>query len=398
MASVLQVATPQGDSGKILTSGGDYLFRYHEEAKAQAAISLLMPVRMDEYRHRQLHPIFQMNLPEGYVLEQLRNRLAKVASVDSMLLLALSGSSSPIGRVAVNSPEVDALLRRQQFPGEKLQEILAWDGAEDIFASLVDRYILRAGISGVQPKVLVPEHQGSAPQRFTSKTSDLIIKSGRDEFPGLAINEFLCMSVAREAGIAVPEFYLSANGKLFVMRRFDRDEQLNPIGFEDMAALMGLAAEQKYSKSYSAIAKAIRLFCPPEQVQSSLTQLFAMVTLSCIVGNGDAHLKNFGLLYSDPTQRDARLAPAYDIVNTTAYIPEDVLALDLAGSKSLFASRQGLLDFARLCDVARPEEIIREQLQALERVLARSTELCEPVPHVVAAIKHCAGQFIQTFG
>jgi serine/threonine-protein kinase HipA len=398
MASVLQVATPQGDSGKILTSGGDYLFRYHEEAKAQAAISLLMPVRMDEYRHRQLHPIFQMNLPEGYVLEQLRNRLAKVASVDSMLLLALSGSSSPIGRVAVNSPEVDALLRRQQFPGEKLQEILAWDGAEDIFASLVDRYILRAGISGVQPKVLVPEHQGSAPQRFTSKTSDLIIKSGRDEFPGLAINEFLCMSVAREAGIAVPEFYLSANGKLFVMRRFDRDEQLNPIGFEDMAALMGLAAEQKYSKSYSAIAKAIRLFCPPEQVQSSLTQLFAMVTLSCIVGNGDAHLKNFGLLYSDPTQRDARLAPAYDIVNTTAYIPEDVLALDLAGSKSLFASRQGLLDFALVCDVARPEEIIREQLQALERVLARSTELCEQVPHVVAAIKHCAGQFIQTFG
>lgn len=398
MTAVLQVATPEGDSGKILTSAGDYLFRYHEEAKAQAAISLLMPVRLDEYRHRELHPIFQMNLPEGYVLEQLRNRLAKVANVDPMLLLALSGSSSPIGRVAVSSPEVDALLRRQQFPGERLEEILAWDGAEDIFAGLVDRYILRAGISGVQPKVLVPEHQDSAPQRFTSKTSDLIIKSGRDEFPGLAINEFLCMSVAREAGIAVPEFYLSDNAKLFVMRRFDRDEQLNPIGFEDMAALMGLAAEQKYSKSYSAIAKAIRLFCPPEQVQSSLAQLFAIVTLSCIVGNGDAHLKNFGLLYSDSTQRDARLAPAYDIVNTTAYIPEDVLALDLVGNKSLFASRQGLLDFAQVCDVARPEEMIREQLSALERVLARSTELGEQAPRVVAAIRHCAEPFMKTFG
>lgn len=398
MTAVLQVATPEGDSGKILASAGDYLFRYHEDAKAQAAISLLMPVRLDEYRHRELHPIFQMNLPEGYVLEQLRNRLAKVANVDPMLLLALSGSSSPIGRVAVSSPEVDALLRRQQFPGEKLEEILAWDGAEDIFAGLVDRYILRAGISGVQPKVLVPEHPDSAPQRFTSKTSDLIIKSGRDEFPGLAINEFICMSVAKEAGIAVPEFYLSANAKLFVMRRFDRDKQLNPIGFEDMAALMGLAAEQKYSKSYSAIAKAVRLFCPPEQVQSSLAQLFAMVALSCIVGNGDAHLKNFGLLYSDPTQRDARLAPAYDIVNTTAYIPEDVLALDLAGNKSLFASRQGLLDFAQVCDVARPDEVIRKQLQALERILARSTELAEQAPHVVAAIRQCAGPFMQTFG
>lgn len=79
-----------------------------------------MPVRPDEYRHRELHPIFQMNLPEGYVLEQLRNRLAKVANVDPMLLLALSGSSSPIGRVAVSSLEVDALLQRQQYPGDLL--------------------------------------------------------------------------------------------------------------------------------------------------------------------------------------------------------------------------------------------------------------------------------------
>lgn len=398
MTAVLQVVTPEGASGRIFTSGTDYLFRYHEDANAQAAISLLMPVRLDEYRHRELHPIFQMNLPEGYVLEQLRNRLAKVANVDPMLLLALSGSTSPIGRVAVSSSEVDALLRRQQFPGEKLEEILAWDGAEDIFAGLVDRYILRAGISGVQPKVLVPEHQESVPQRFTSKTSDLIIKSGRDEFPGLAINEFLCMSVAKEVDIAVPEFYLSDNAKLFVMRRFDRDKQLNPIGFEDMAVLMGLAAEQKYSKSYSAIAKAIRLFCAPEQVQESLAQLFAIVTLSCIVGNGDAHLKNFGLLYSDPTQRDARLAPAYDIVNTTAYIHEDVLALDLVGNKSLFASLQGLLDFAQVCDVTRPEEVIRGQLSALERVLARSTELSEQAPHVVEAIRHCAEPFMKTFG
>ena len=398
MSTVLQVVTPEGRSGKVLSSAGDYLFRYHDDAKAQAAISLLMPVRLDEYRQRELHPIFQMNLPEGYVLEQLRNRLAKIAKVDPMLLLALSGSSSPIGRVAVNSPEVDALLQRQQFAGEKLDEILAWNGAEDIFAGLVDRYILRAGISGVQPKVLVPDYQDSAQHRFTSKTSDLIIKSGRDEFPGLAINEFLCMSVAKEAGMAVPEFYLSDNAKLFVMRRFDRDDQLGPIGFEDMAALMGLPAEQKYAKSYSAIAKAIRLFCAPDQVQDSLAQLFAIVSLSCIVGNGDAHLKNFGLLYSNPTQRDARLAPAYDIVNTTAYIPEDVLALDLVGNKSLFASRQGLLDFAQVCAVAKPEEVIQGQLAALERVLNRSAQLTEQTPQVTAAIRRCAEPFMRSFG
>lgn len=396
--SLLKVATPQGDSGRISNGVHDYLFRYREDADVRAAVSLLMPVRNDEYRSRGLHPVFQMNLPEGYVLEQLRNRLAKVANVDPTLLLALSGSSSPIGRVSVSSAAVDALLERQQFPGEKLEEILRWDGTEDIFAGLVDRYILRAGISGVQPKVLVPEQVDVAAARFTSKTSDLIIKSGREEFPGLAINEFLCMSVAKDAGISVPEFYLSDNARLFVMRRFDRDEQLGPIGFEDMAALMGLSAEQKYSKSYAAVARAIRLFCPAQNVQRSLAQLFAIVSLSCIVGNGDAHLKNFGLLYSDPIERDARLSPAYDIVNTTAYIPEDVLALDLAGNKSLFASRQGLLDFAHICDVDRPEEVIRRQLAALENVLARFPELCELAPHVATAIRASAAPFIQSFG
>lgn len=79
---------------------------------------------------------------------------------------------------------------------------------------------------------------------------------------------------------------------------------------------------------------------------------------------------------------ELRLAPAYDIVNTTAYIPQDVLALDVVGNKTLFASRQGLLEFAQVCDVARPTEVIREQLQALERVLVRSTELSEQALHV----------------
>ena len=123
---------------------------------------------------------------------------------------------------------------------------------------------------------------------------------------------------------------------------------------------------------------------------ASLEQFFGIVSLSCIVGNGDAHLKNFGLLYSDPTQGDARQAPAYDIVNTTAYIPEDVLALDLAGNKSLFASRQGLLDLARVCDVARPAEVICAQLQAVEKSAGE--------PQVVAAIRHSAEPFARTFG
>nr|WP_258697644.1 HipA N-terminal domain-containing protein [Pseudomonas sp. B21-015] len=68
MAS-LKVSTPEGSSGRILTSAEDFIFRYDEDALPNMAISLTMPVRPDEFRRRDLHPIFQMNLPEGYVLE-----------------------------------------------------------------------------------------------------------------------------------------------------------------------------------------------------------------------------------------------------------------------------------------------------------------------------------------
>lgn len=396
----LRVHTPQGESGSVLVSADDYLFRYSDKANAQSAISLSMPVRVDEYRRRDLHPIFQMNLPEGYVLEQLRNRLAKTVKVDPMLLLALSGSSAPIGRVFVCSDQVSELIQRNSPPssGENLDEILAWDGTEDLFADLVDRYILRAGISGVQPKVLVPEKRQTPEQRVTSKTNDLIIKSGRDEFPGLAINEYLCMSIARDAGIPTPPFYLSQNQKLFIMRRFDRDEQLNPLGFEDMTTLMGLSAEQKYTKSYGAMAKAVRVFCSPAHQRSSLDQLFDSVALSCIVGNGDAHLKNFGVLYNDPVNADTRLAPAYDIVNTTAYIPDDTLALDMVGNKSFFASRLGILEFARTCEVEKPEERIQALLQTLEIVLKREDDYCRLAPDVAKAIRQSSQGYQLSFG
>ena len=108
----LIVHTPQGHSGRLFIGADQhYVLRYDPEVNPDCAISLLMPVRTEEYRRRELHPIFQMNLPEGFVLEQLRNRLAKTVNVDPMLLLALSGSYSPIGRVFVSTPKISELIQ-----------------------------------------------------------------------------------------------------------------------------------------------------------------------------------------------------------------------------------------------------------------------------------------------
>jgi serine/threonine-protein kinase HipA len=395
----VRIVTPQGESGELSsTEAGDYLFRYGLDCDVQSQISLTMPLRDTAFTARNLHPVFQMNLPEGYVLERLRNRLAKTTPINPMLLIALTGSGSPIGRISVKSAAIDQMLINERAPqGKSLSQILSWTGAGDLFSELVDSYLLRTGISGVQPKVIVPETTESTADRATLLMPELIVKSGRGEFPGLAINEFLCMDAARRAGMPVPEFYLSDNRQLFVMRRFDREGDQRPIGFEDMAVLMGLGTEQKYDSSYENIAKAVRLFCAPSQVRGSLEQLFDIVALSCIVGNGDAHLKNFGILYRDPLGGDAHLAPAYDIVNTTAYLPDDSLALRLAGSKSMFGSRLGILELASRCDIAKPRARLQRLNRATRESLRANDALAQHAPKVLAAIQHSLGLYEQSF-
>jgi serine/threonine-protein kinase HipA len=397
----VRIVTPEGESGELSsTQDGDYLFRYGLDSPVQSQVSLTMPLRDTAFTARSLHPLFQMNLPEGYVLERLRNRLAKITPINPMLLIALTGSGSPVGRIAVKSAAIDQLLINERAPqGKSLSDILTWTGTEDLFSELVDSYLLRTGISGVQPKVIVPEATGwTADPRATLLMPELIVKSGREEFPGLAINEFLCMDAARRAGMPVPEFYLSDNRQLFVMRRFDRESDQRPIGFEDMAVLMGLGTEKKYDSSYENIVKAIRIFCAPKQIRASLQQVFDIVALSCIVGNGDAHLKNFGILYRDPLGEDAHLAPAYDIVNTTAYLPDDTLALRLAGSKSLFSSRLGILELASLCDISNPRARLQRLTHATRESLQANDELAQYAPKVQAAISHSLGLYEQSFG
>lgn len=398
MSQVVGVDTPQGHSGRLsIAKDGSYVFGYNHEADSHAEISLLMPRRETQYTHNELHPIFQMNLPEGFMLEELRNRLAKRYKLDPMMMLALGGSQSPIGRVQIDPLDLfkDEVHRQKELKGESLDEILAWDGKESLFEELVNKYILRAGISGVQPKVLVPSavEENADASRATMRTEDLIVKSGRAQYPGLAANEFLCMSIAKAAGLIVPEFYLTKNRELFIMKRFDRNASAQALGFEDMAALARLTAEQKYDRSYEFVAKLISAFVTPENMQLSLEQLFDSVALSCILGNGDAHLKNFGLLYTDPATDDVRLAPAYDIVNTTAYIPEDSLALELKGQKSFFSTRKGLLDFAHDCRVRDPKDRIQMLVQTTEMVLRREEEIAASVPHVVAAINESVERF-----
>lgn len=298
-----------------------FVFTYDPAAEpTDAQVSLTMPVRLESWTSRDLHPVFQMNLPEGALLDAIRRAIAKLAGENDLTILRITGGNQ-VGRNRFSLPG-DGAPGVVETP-ESLDELLSYPNTEELFTELVSRYALRSGVSGVQPKVLL-----EASERATATVGGFIVKSWGGEYPQLAANEFFCMTAAKNAGLPVPEFHLSDNGGLFVMKRFDVGENGLPLGFEDMCALQALGTAQKYSSTYERIARSIRDFVSGEHLQAAREQFFASLVLSVMVRNGDAHLKNFGVLYERPGA-PVRLAPVYDVVTTVAYISKDVPACPL---------------------------------------------------------------------
>jgi serine/threonine-protein kinase HipA len=337
-----------------------YLFGYDSDCRNEDAVSLTMPAVRDQYPSMNgLLPIFEMNLPEGALLERLRLQFAKVIpNFDSLALLTIVGQSQ-IGRLRYSA----ARTMPRALPEQNLSDLLAYDGAEDLFADLFKLYAEHSGISGVQPKVLVREEGISLP-RVSHRAATHIVKSfDPREYPELAANEYFCTRAAQHAGIPVPSLRLSNNRRILVAERFDLRSDGTYLGCEDFCVLNGLRAHGRYSGSYERLAERISQFVSLENQCQAFEQFFATLALCCAIGNGDAHLKNFAVLYDTP-EAPIRLAPSYDMVCTTLYQARDVLALTLADSKS-FPDRQQLVTFARTaCNLS-----ISTTLDLLDRVV-----------------------------
>jgi len=317
------------------------LFTYGEHSPPEQAVSLTMPVRADQYdASGGLLPVFEMNLPEGALRERLRLRFAKaIPEFDDLDLLTIVGASQ-IGRLRY-SPQARL---REDVPPQDLDEILTYRGAADLFAHLLDKFASYSGISGIQPKVLVRDEK--FPDKLTDRGATHIVKTyDAAEYPELAANELICTRGAAAAGIPTANLMLSRNRRLLVAERFDRRTQGVYLGLEDFCVLEGMRSHGRYDGSYEGIARRMADFVSPAVLPQAREQYAMMVAYSCAIENGDAHLKNFAVLYDSP-EREIRLAPAFDIVSTTPYLPKDTLALTLGGTKS-FPSRDSLLRLMR---------------------------------------------------
>lgn len=348
-------------------------FRYARHSSDQDGVGLLMPPTRPSYQDGDLFPVMDQNLPEGDLFLRLRQLYPK-QPLGPMHLLALSGSNG-IGRLGFSLPDVAVQPSARVLTKA---ELLRTPYTPDVFNDLVNAYLSTgAGIAGMQPKIMVPD-------RPTIPIPTLIVKAASATYPGLAANEFVCMQAAQRAGILTPSFDLSDDGQLFLVDRFDVDAQGHRLGFEDVASLMGLRvrdvlADRKYQGSYERVAELLKTLGLGE---TDLHRFFEQVVFSAMVGNGDAHLKNFAVIYS--SVHDVRLSPMFDVVCTRIYryarysggpdLEDNTMALKLFKGRHqtrTYPLTEELLMFGRVCcGVKDPQAVVSRIAQAMHETLA----------------------------
>lgn len=310
-------------------------FAYLPNLLAERAVSVTLPVRLASWSlHYGLPPIFEMNLPEGYLRERLRLAFAKATGTfDDFDLLSVVGRSQ-VGRIRYTGEQEQL---NEEVPFQSVDEILDRRRDGGLFRYLVEKFASFSGISGVQPKFLVRDEtefmEGEHRLSQSHRGATHIVKLWEPkEYPQLAANEYFCLTVARKCGLDVPPFRLSEDGMALVIDRFDLRLDGTYRGFEDFCVLNARGTSEKYRGSYeTSVMKRFAQFASSAQVNEDAERLFLLIALNCALRNGDAHLKNFGVTYDD-VQGETKLAPVYDLVTTTVYLSQDRLALTLNGS------------------------------------------------------------------
>ncbi|MGD9639411.1 MAG: type II toxin-antitoxin system HipA family toxin [Alphaproteobacteria bacterium] len=270
-------------------------------------------------------PFFSNLLPEGHLRTYLAN-LAGVKDKREFFLLKALGedlSGAVIAKPIENNPYLDETLINEQ----KAEE---------------NQNILKFSLAGVQLKFsALLEASGGLTIPAHGVGGSWIVKLPSASFENVPENEFSMMMLAKKIGIDIPEIKLidiksisnlpegigSIKGKALAVKRFDRDDNQR-VHIEDFAQIFGLFPEEKYGKgSYKNIAEVIWA----EIGEDGITEFVKRLVFNALIGNADMHMKNWSLIYKDG--RTANLAPAYDLVSTIAYIPDNNMSLNLVKSK-----------------------------------------------------------------
>ncbi len=249
----------------------------------------------------------------------------------------------------------------------------------------------RFSLAGVQMKLSVIKNTGKGGGLTLPLGDDqgsYIAKFPSTSFPGVSENEYANLALAEAVGMEVPEhelveqsefegipkeFETLSDGKVLLVKRFDRGANGERIHIEDFAQVFGVYPSRKYEgAAYHDIAAALNVAVSSDAAIEFVRRL----ALAAITGNGDMHLKNWSLIYRGAGDKPD-LAPVYDVLSTIPYIPADAMALSLAGErpfKALNAQRWKVFaNRARLPETA----VVKAVIDTVEHVNDRWWSLPE---------------------
>lgn len=292
---------------------------------------------------------FSHLLPEGRLREAVASA-AHTNKVREFNILARIGMDDLPGAIRVG---IAAELKNVQTPPEILE-------AER--ASADEDPLLKFSLAGAQLKFSVFSDKKGLTIPARGQVGNVIAKlpDGRPNHAGVPEAEFASMELARLAGIEVPFGQLTSlhsitglegwadkvSGPVFVIDRFDRGPGDRRIHMEELAQVLNIPARRedvKYKRAnFETIARIIGALTGTESVYKVIDR----IVFNVLIGNGDAHLKNWAVVYRDgitPT-----LSPLYDVLPTVLYLPDDDLGLNLNGSKNFSDVR--IASFSRLAE------------------------------------------------
>ena len=191
----------------------------------------------------------------------------------------------------------------------------------------------KLSISGVQAKLSMKLDKGSKELISTADGGEFILKPQMKTFEQIPENENLCMSIAQYIGIEVPPhalMKLKDDSYAYIVKRFDRRNG-GKINQEDFCQVLNISTINKYLGSIEQIANKLKNIS--EVPGLDIQHLYERALFFFLIGNGDAHLKNYSINYTD--MNDIRLSPAYDIVSSKLVISgERDSALTLNGKNN----------------------------------------------------------------
>ena len=273
-------------------------------------------------------PFFSNLLPEG----PLRKYLAEQAGVKEQrefFLLWILGRDLP-GAVSVHPAEGEAL------PPQSDADMTAKQRSN----------MLRFSLAGVQLKFSAVKNglkAGGLVIPVEGVGGSWIVKLPSQHFAGVPENEFSMMTVAKTMGMDVPDLQLlgldaidglpegigELKGQAMAIKRFDRSAD-GPVHIEDFAQIFNIYPEGKYDgATYRRIAKVLGI----ETGDADIAEFIRRLVFSKLIGNADMHVKNWSLIY--PDGRTPTLSPAYDLLSTIPYIPDDEMALKYSNTKTM---------------------------------------------------------------